>query len=401
MILKILVPILGGIIGYFTNWLAIKMLFFPREAKYIGKFKIPLTPGIIPKGKDKIAKKIAKAAEEHLLNKETIKSNIFTDANKEKIYIFLKNNLENLKNKNLTLGEFIKSIGVVEENLVDFITEKLKQILLNEINREFLFEFITGKIITLNNNIREINYSKEISELSDNSISSNNILVMQKIETFLDSNLPEFINYIIKNLENNEKFNEKFKNITVTLIENKIGTIPSLFINKEKIYVSIKNSIFEYLKNADNLSNIKEAVMEGEIIKVLLPENLEPKQVNEFLKGIINDKDCEIFINKIINFIFKSKNSFLNLKINTFVEKIEIENYKSKILSYIESFAEKNGDKLAGQIDIYSMIENKIMSFDMKMTEEIIFSIAKKELNYVTFIGGVLGFLIGLVSLFF
>ncbi len=36
IIKMIAAPVFGLIIGYFTNWIAVKMLFRPREAKYIG-----------------------------------------------------------------------------------------------------------------------------------------------------------------------------------------------------------------------------------------------------------------------------------------------------------------------------------------------------------------------------
>lgn len=48
MIKYILMPFLGGIIGYITNGIAIKMLFRPRKAVYLGHWKIPFTPGLIP-----------------------------------------------------------------------------------------------------------------------------------------------------------------------------------------------------------------------------------------------------------------------------------------------------------------------------------------------------------------
>ncbi len=41
-------PVVAGIIGYVTNALAIKMLFRPYRAVYIGRFHVPFTPGIIP-----------------------------------------------------------------------------------------------------------------------------------------------------------------------------------------------------------------------------------------------------------------------------------------------------------------------------------------------------------------
>ena len=55
-------PISGGIIGYFTNWLAIKMMFRPQQPKYLFGVKLPFTPGLIPKEHGRIAEAI-----EHLV----------------------------------------------------------------------------------------------------------------------------------------------------------------------------------------------------------------------------------------------------------------------------------------------------------------------------------------------
>ena len=52
-------PIAGGVIGYFTNDLAIKMLFRPYRAIYIGKRKLPFTPGLIPSNQERLAKKVS------------------------------------------------------------------------------------------------------------------------------------------------------------------------------------------------------------------------------------------------------------------------------------------------------------------------------------------------------
>ena len=53
-------PVIGGIIGLITNGLAIKMLFRPHKEIYIGKFRLPFTPGLIPKEKNRIAAAIGK-----------------------------------------------------------------------------------------------------------------------------------------------------------------------------------------------------------------------------------------------------------------------------------------------------------------------------------------------------
>ncbi|NEO71300.1 DUF445 family protein [Moorena sp. SIO3H5] len=52
-------PIAGGIIGYFTNDLAIKMLFRPYRPIYIGKRQLPFTPGLIPRNQERLAKRVA------------------------------------------------------------------------------------------------------------------------------------------------------------------------------------------------------------------------------------------------------------------------------------------------------------------------------------------------------
>jgi uncharacterized membrane protein YheB (UPF0754 family) len=52
-------PVVGGIIGYFTNDIAIKMLFRPYRAVYIGKRRVPFTPGLIPANQERLAKNIS------------------------------------------------------------------------------------------------------------------------------------------------------------------------------------------------------------------------------------------------------------------------------------------------------------------------------------------------------
>jgi uncharacterized membrane protein YheB (UPF0754 family) len=51
--------VVGGIIGYFTNDIAIKMLFRPYKARYVGGRQVPFTPGLIPRNQERLAKRIS------------------------------------------------------------------------------------------------------------------------------------------------------------------------------------------------------------------------------------------------------------------------------------------------------------------------------------------------------
>ena len=75
----ILGPIVGAVIGGFTNRVAIRMLFRPYTAKYIGKIRIPLTPGIIPKEKENIAKAIGTIISDNLLNSQVLSATLLSD----------------------------------------------------------------------------------------------------------------------------------------------------------------------------------------------------------------------------------------------------------------------------------------------------------------------------------
>ena len=55
MLKYIAAPLIGALIGYCTNYIAVKMLFRPRHEKYFFGHKVPLTPGAIPKGKTRLA----------------------------------------------------------------------------------------------------------------------------------------------------------------------------------------------------------------------------------------------------------------------------------------------------------------------------------------------------------
>ena len=65
-------PVAGAIIGYFTNDIAIKMLFRPYRAIYFGGRKLPFTPGLIPSNQERLAKRISDTIMGSLLTPEEL-----------------------------------------------------------------------------------------------------------------------------------------------------------------------------------------------------------------------------------------------------------------------------------------------------------------------------------------
>jgi len=66
--------VVGGIIGYFTNDIAIKMLFRPYKPRYIGDRQLPFTPGLIPRNQERLAKRISDTIMGSLLTPEELQN---------------------------------------------------------------------------------------------------------------------------------------------------------------------------------------------------------------------------------------------------------------------------------------------------------------------------------------
>ncbi len=80
LILKLIAgPVIGAVIGLFTNWLAVKMLFIPRRPLYIGKWQLPFTPGVVPRRQKAFAKTFGRMISESLVRKEDLKKALCSD----------------------------------------------------------------------------------------------------------------------------------------------------------------------------------------------------------------------------------------------------------------------------------------------------------------------------------
>lgn len=101
----ITVPLVGALIGYITNWIAVKMLFRPRREIRIGGFRVPFTPGIIPKGQSRLARAIGKTVETQLLTADVMRELLLSEETKKELGQKIDKWVENSKSKESSLKE--------------------------------------------------------------------------------------------------------------------------------------------------------------------------------------------------------------------------------------------------------------------------------------------------------
>ena len=108
MILSLILrPLLGGVIGYITNDIAIRMLFRPHKAKYVLGIHVPFTPGIIPKERGRIASALGESICNNLLNPEVMERSLLSEEMIEKLRRRIDQFIEEQRHNDETLAEFL------------------------------------------------------------------------------------------------------------------------------------------------------------------------------------------------------------------------------------------------------------------------------------------------------
>ena len=131
-IVRFVAPVaLGGIIGAFTNYIAIKMMFRPYSEKRLFGFVVPFTPGIIPKRQNDLAKAIGRVVCDNLVDADGISKMLLSDETIGKLESKIDEMVRSLQTNECSLRVFFsnyagedrveKLIKRVNDNLVSKI----------------------------------------------------------------------------------------------------------------------------------------------------------------------------------------------------------------------------------------------------------------------------------------
>lgn len=157
-VLRVILPIvIGATIGYFTNFLAIKMMFRPRKEVRIGKWRVPFTPGIIPKNQKRLANAIGNTVGGHLLNLDTLRDSFQKNNTKEKL---VKKVATSLYESEACLGDFFSTdenhgelIERFSSTLAKAVAEKVRQMefkpIVAQIGKEAMGDLLNHKMVTM------------------------------------------------------------------------------------------------------------------------------------------------------------------------------------------------------------------------------------------------------------
>lgn len=275
-------PLIGALIGYVTNWLAIKMMFKPLKPIKIGKFTLPFTPGIIPKNQSRLAESIADAISNNLLTEEDLKNNLLSEEIKEKLNNYLLSSFYKIEESETNIKDI--SIELIKEEKYNNITYNIKNYLSSSIF-DTVEKANLGKIIA---NQIEIVAKEKVKGSILNLIGANSIInsISKDIEITLNDYIKSNGELIIKDMVSKEI--EKYTETPLSTIASQIS------IDKNELIFSFENIYEKFISNK-------------------LPDILETINISKIIKNKINEMDIKELENIIIKIMKKELNSLVNL----------------------------------------------------------------------------------------
>lgn len=149
----LIISIVGGIIGWFTNYLAVKLIFRPLKPVKIPLIGVELQ-GVIPKRRSELANSIGMTVEKDLLSMNEILNHLITDENKKAI-------IRSIKIEILTAIEskipgliprsikeaIMKYVGdIVERESKDFLNHAVQDLIQNATANISIHDLVEDKL---------------------------------------------------------------------------------------------------------------------------------------------------------------------------------------------------------------------------------------------------------------
>lgn len=285
-------PIIGAVIGYCTNYIAVKMLFYPRNEVKVWGHKVPFTPGAIPKGKPRLAKSVGNIVANTLLTEEDIKQKILSPETEEAVVDKIMDELS--KKIYVGMGRICSNYeeyGDLKANLSDTFTDQIMESI-GKIDFKNTIATEAGRIIK-----EKVNGTMLAMFLSN-----------EMLDSFIQPVGVELENYIA---ENGKDFVQKEVNEKIMVFEQKsiLDLCEDMNVEEERIRTAVRSIYHKASENAVN------GVLKTVDISAMIEDKINEMKTEELEKVVLavmkKELDTIVNLGALIGFILGSLNTIL------------------------------------------------------------------------------------------
>ncbi|MFC4619059.1 DUF445 family protein [Camelliibacillus cellulosilyticus] len=364
----LLLTVVGAVIGGVTNSIAIKMLFKPYHPMMIGKWRLPFTPGLIPKRHEEIAEELGKLVMKHLIRADSLEEKMLDPRFKQRLVQLAREKVLEWLSSDLSISELFSvacddNIRKLEHRSTEWLLDQLKQFVRARHDQTF------------------------------------DVLIPADWQRKVEHNMPVIAEHLTSRvtayLESDEgkaMIKEQFDRF----FEAKKGFISgmiSLFLGNDSLVDKLYPDFIAFLKRPSFTTMIEDwlrsewrAWMEKSL------EDLTPKvDLEKLLADGLRD-----WLASAMPFRKWAKETPGALLKD--IQPLIMDRWIPRGVDVFLRFTAVRIPEILKTLDLEQIVSEQVRAFSIKELEEVVLFISKKEFKMITYLGALLGGLIGLVQ---
>ncbi|MFP7494854.1 DUF445 family protein [Terribacillus saccharophilus] len=353
--------IVGALIGGVTNYMAIKMLFKPHRAIYIGKWRIPFTPGLIPKRRSDLARSLGKTVVDHLLTPKGMQAKLVDDDFQAKVNEWAKREVLRLIRSERTPRQLLSDLDIsldtadLHARAAQFLSKQLEK----QADKEL------GSLLP-----------EELKAKTDEAAQLAASHIQQMLVAYVDS------------YDGRRKIQELVQNFLQG--RGFLGSMLSSFMDPNSAVDRIQPVIVESV-GAEGTYRFLHQLLSRELDKLM------EKKVGDLTETV----GKETLDDAIQQAVTKSipLDTMLDTPINVYMKGIEDKVIEEKLSLLVQRTLLRVSEQMPAimeQMELSKMVENEVSAFPLERVEELVLAISNKEFKLITYLGFVLGGVIGI-----
>ncbi|TFD96958.1 DUF445 domain-containing protein [Jeotgalibacillus salarius] len=366
-LLLLIMMTVGAVIGGFTNSLAIKMLFRPYKPVYIGKWRVPFTPGLIPKRREELARQLGLMVVNHLLTAESLKAKFLNTEKEQALTAWLQkegskifeidDSVETVFNR----FDLESPVPYLENTMDSWIEGQYEQL-----KEKYMF-------LTLRETLPE-----QWQNRLDKKVTTVSTYILEKGEDYFAS----------------EEGKEKVQTMIDDFLKTRgtLGSMVQMVMGNTSLSDKVQPEIIKFLKHPGT-HDILEQVLHKEWEKV-------KDWQWERAFSIVTDRDLIIRLQAILKERM-NLNEWMNKPFGSVIQPLEnrlIEDLIPKASSKAKDMLIDRIEEILAKMKLQEIVREQVDSFEVSRLEELVLGISKREFKMITYLGALLGGLIGLVQ---
>jgi uncharacterized membrane protein YheB (UPF0754 family) len=390
----IIPPIAGSIIGYFTNDIAINMLFRPYKAIYIGKRRLPFTPGLIPRNQERLAVKVSDTIMGSLLTPEELQKLARRLLKTERVQTAILW-LLNLAIKQLKADKEQKTAKILSDILQDLFNESLPRLLKALARRQDFLEDQVNQIfdqVILDFRLTDTQ-ARQLANWLLEGVVPPDILRQALIEFLTERNIQVIDEgvrektsgtyWVVANLFGVRNTLLRLKSFCLEDQEMANTRLKELLLSLE-----VRSRLREWLQSLSLQSLPVSTVRQlrkttRETVKTYIQEG-GTKFIQDFGKTVDWEQLSILIVNRV------QSSAALNTSLETISEELAL---------ILERYLEEDLEKIVAQaipiLSIDQVIIDRVNATSPQNLEMAVQGIVKSELQAIVNLGGILGFMVG------